>query len=133
MPARPCIAALAAVLALAAPAAALGQDEPGAGDSQYSDPFGPQPSQQQPAQTQTQPPAQPAQPQPTPDHEAGDQGQDAALAAQAEPAPAQPAPAQSQPARTLPRTGFDVLPLAAAGVALLLAGVALWRRPHARR
>jgi hypothetical protein len=35
-------------------------------------------------------------------------------------------------AQTLPRTGFDVLPLAA-GVALALAGAPLWRRPHARR
>jgi LPXTG-motif cell wall-anchored protein len=133
MPARLCIAALAAALALAAPAAALAQEPPGAGDQQYSDPFGPQP-----AQTQTQPPAQPA---PTPDHEAGDQGQ--AQGAPAQAAPAQPAPAQAAPAQaapppapaqqTLPRTGFDVLPLAAAGVALLLAGLALWRRPHARR
>ena len=106
---------------LAAPAPALAQDPPGAGDQQYSDPFGPQPAQ---------PPAQPA---PTPDHEAGDQGQAQAAPAQAAPPPAAPAQAAPAPARTLPRTGFDVLPLAAAGVALLLAGLALWRRPHARR
>jgi hypothetical protein len=89
MPARPSIAVLAGALALAAPTPALAQGEPGAGDSQHSDPLGPQP-----AQSQAQRPAR---------------------------------------ARPVPRTGFDILPLAAAGVALLLAGLALWRRPHARR
>jgi LPXTG-motif cell wall-anchored protein len=59
-------------------------------------------------------------------------------------APPTPALAQVEPehqgtrakaplGRTLPHTGSDLLPLAAAGVALLLAGLALWRRPHARR
>jgi hypothetical protein len=91
MPARPRIHALAAVVALAAPSGALAQGEPGAGDSQCSDPFAPQPSQQQ----------------------------------QQQPQPAQ--------APGLPRTGLDVIPLAVAGVALVLAGLALWRRPHARR
>jgi hypothetical protein len=124
MPAGPSIAALAAALALAAPAPALAQDEPGAGDQQYSDPFGPQP-----AQTQAQPPAQ--EPAPTPDHEAGDQGQEEPQLGVAEPE-IQATPGQAPPAQTLPRTGFDVRPLAA-GVAPLLAGLALWRRPHARR
>jgi LPXTG-motif cell wall-anchored protein len=133
MPARPSITALAAALALAAPASALGQDEPGAGDSQYSDPFAPPQTQ-----TQTQP-AQP--PAPTPDHEAGDQGQ--AAPAQTEPVPdddlgvsepeIETTPAQTSPAQTLPRTGFDVLPVAAAGLLLLLGGLALRRRPHGER
>ena len=35
-----------------------------------------------------------------------------------------------RPPQTLPRTGFDVLPVAAAGLVLLLGGLALWRRPH---
>jgi hypothetical protein len=131
MPARPSIAALAAALALAAPVPALAQDEPGAGDSQYSDPFGPQPAQTEPpAETQTQTTA--PQPAPTPDHEAGDQGQEQPQLGVAEPEIQAPT-AQAPSGRTLPRTGFDVLPLAAAGVALVLAGVALWRRPHARR
>ena len=68
----------------------------------------------------------------------------AVLAAALALAPPAPALAQDEPAiqgtraqaplrRTLPHTGLDLLPLAAAGVALLLAGLALWRRPHARR
>ena len=49
---------------------------------------------------------------------------------QATPQPTAPARAQ-QPAaapRELPRTGFDVVPLALVGVALVLAGLALRRR-----
>jgi LPXTG-motif cell wall-anchored protein len=122
--ARPCIGALAAALALAAPAPALAQEPPGAGDQQSSDRVA------QPARTQTQPSA-PA-PAPTPDHEAGDQGQAQPQLGAAEPE-IQRTTAEAPPAQPLPRTGFDVLPLAAAGVALLLAGLALWRRPHARR
>jgi hypothetical protein len=83
----------------------------------------PSPVMQQPAQQQTSP-------QPTPDHTA--------------PAPAATAPAvqaqqtQTQSptepaATTLPRIGFDVLPVAAAGLLLLLGGVALGRRPHGER
>ena len=49
-------------------------------------------------------------------------------------APAAAAPqTQAAPAQTLPRTGFDVLPVAAVGLVLLLGGLALWRRPHADR
>jgi hypothetical protein len=108
---------------------------PGAGDQQYSDPFAPQPAQTQPpaetqAPAQTQPPA--PQPAPTPDHEAGDQGQDEPQLGVAEPE-IQATPTPTQPAQTLPRTGLEVVPLAAAGVVLVLAGLALWRRPHARR
>jgi LPXTG-motif cell wall-anchored protein len=43
------------------------------------------------------------------------------------------AQAQAPQSATLPRTGFDVLPVAAAGLVLLLGGLALWRRPHADR
>ena len=123
MPSAVRIGALIAILALLVPSAALAQSDGdgGAGDSQYQDPFGTQtqskPStpaqQQQPAQQQTTP-------QPTPDHTA--------------PAPAATAPAaQTRAAQPLPRTGFDVLPVAAIGLLLLLGGLALWRRPHAGR
>jgi LPXTG-motif cell wall-anchored protein len=131
MPAPVRIGALIAILALLLPAAALAQsgDGGGAGDSQYQDPFGSStqskpstPAQQQPAQQQTQ-----TSPQPTPDHT------DPAPAATA-PATQAQAPAQkTQPAQTLPRTGFNVLPVAAAGLLLLLGGLALWRRPHGER
>ena len=111
VPAPRRIAAVAVSLAVAlAPAAARGQD--GAGDQQYTDPFAgqsqpkPKPKPTAPAQQQTQQAA----PQTT--------------------TPA-PAPATQQPAassRELPRTGFDVIPVALVGVALVLAGLALRRR-----
>ena len=137
MPARLRIAASIAALALAVPSAAVAQSgDGGAGDSQYQDPFGSStpakpskpeaPAQQQPAQG-SQPTQQQAAPQPTPDHD----DRDAAAAAPT--AQAQPAQAAGEPAATLPRTGFDVLPVAVAGLVLLLGGVALWRRPHADR
>ena len=47
------------------------------------------------------------------------------------PAPAPAAAATQQPAASsgeLPRTGFDVIPVALVGVALVLAGLALRRR-----
>jgi LPXTG-motif cell wall-anchored protein len=136
MPTPVRIAALMAVLALLVPSAALAQSggDGGAGDSQYSDPFG--------TQTQAKPskPAAPAKQQ---------QQQPAAQQQQATPAPAasaaQSAPAtqsqstsqagqqQTAPAQSLPRTGFDVVPVAAAGLLLLLGGLALWRRPHGGR
>jgi hypothetical protein len=131
MPARPRIAAFIAILALAAPPAALAQsdDGGGAGDSQYQDPFGSSTPAQPSAPAPRQPARQQPAPQPTPDHTA--------------PAPAATAPAaqtqaqapqtQAAPAQTLPRTGFDVLPVAAAGLVLLVGGLALWRRPHADR
>ena len=113
VPAPRRIAAVAVSLAVAlAPAAASAQD--GAGDQQYTDPFAgqsqpkPKPKPTAPAQQQTQQAA----PQTT------------------TPAPA-PAPATQQPAassRELPRTGFDVIPVALVGVALVLAGLALRRR-----
>jgi LPXTG-motif cell wall-anchored protein len=118
------IAAVAASLAVAlAPAAARAQD--GAGDQQYTDPFAgqsqpkPKPKPTAPAQQQTQPAQQQTQPQTTPPAPA--------------PAPAPAATAQ-QPggsSRELPRTGFDVVPVALAGLALVLAGLALRRRSAA--
>jgi LPXTG-motif cell wall-anchored protein len=118
VPAPRRIAALAVSLAVAlAPAAARAQD--GAGDSQYTDPFAgqsqpkPKPKPTAPAQQQAQP-SQQATPQTT------------------TPAPAAaPVPAAQQPAASsgeLPRTGFDVVPVALVGVALVLAGLALRRR-----
>jgi hypothetical protein len=102
-------AALAGLSLAVAPAAAHAQN--GAGDEQYQDPFG--------GQTQTAPKAQ----------------QPSAPLSQAPPAtsaPATPAP-QAAPTATaapvaqaqLPRTGLDVRLVAAAGLVLLLAGVAL--------
>jgi LPXTG-motif cell wall-anchored protein len=118
VPAPRRIAAVAVSLAVAlAPAAALAQD--GAGDEQYTDPFAgqsqpkPKPKPTAPAQQQAQPSQQQAAPQPT------------------APAPAPAAAATQQPAAStseLPRTGFDVIPVALVGVALVLAGWALRRR-----
>ena len=124
------IGVLVAILALLGPAAAVAQSggDGGAGDSQYQDPFGSQtqakPSAPKPAQQQQQ--QQQTSPQPTPDNTAPTPAATAAAAQSATP-PSQ-APAQSQP-----RTGFDVLPVAAAGLLLLLGGLALWRRPHGER
>jgi LPXTG-motif cell wall-anchored protein len=127
MPAPVRIGALIAILALLVPSAALAQSDGGggAGDSQYQDPFGSsQPSkpskpapQQQPAQQQQQTQTAPA---------------SAAPAAQST-APASQAQQTSPSAGTLPRTGFDVLPVAAAGLLLVLGGLALRRRPHGER
>ena len=128
MPTPVRIGAVIAILALLVPSAALAQSDGGggAGDSQYQDPFGSsqpskaaKPAQQQPAQQQQ------TSPQPTPDHTAP------APAATTPAAQAQaPSSQQSRPGQTLPRTGFDVLPVAAAGLLLLLGGLALRRRPH---
>lgn len=119
VPAPRRIAAVAASLAVAlAPAAARAQD--GAGDQQYTDPFAgqsqpkPKPKPTAPAQQQTQP----------------SQQQQTTPPATTAPAPA-PAAAAQQPAaasRELPRTGFDVVPVALVGIVLVLAGLALRRR-----
>jgi LPXTG-motif cell wall-anchored protein len=127
MPSPVRIGVLVAILALLVPAAAVAQSggDGGAGDSQYQDPFGSQtqakPSTPKPAQQQQ------TSPRPTPDHSAPAPAA-TAPAAQAATTPTRaPAPAQ------LPRTGFDVIPVAAAGVLLLLGGLALSRRPHGER
>jgi LPXTG-motif cell wall-anchored protein len=96
-----------------APAAAHAQN--GAGDEQYTDPFAGQ-SQPKPKPASPQQQAQPTQQQATPQATT--------------PAPAAQAQAQAPAAapRELPRTGFDVVPVALIGVALVLAGLALRRR-----
>jgi hypothetical protein len=141
MPSPVRIAAVMAVLALLLPPAALAQSggDGGAGDSQYQDPFGTQtqsrPSKPAaPAQTQQQQPAQqqttpaPAQQQTTPAPAPTAQAAQAQGGSQA-----QPSRGQTGQGQTLPRTGFDVLPVAAIGLLLLLGGLALWRRPHGQR
>jgi LPXTG-motif cell wall-anchored protein len=95
-----------------APAGAGAQN--GAGDEQYTDPFAGQP------QPKPKPKAAPKPVQPVPHQQLPSQ--------QATP---QPTTSSQQPAaapRELPRTGFDVVPLALVGVALVLAGLALRRR-----
>jgi hypothetical protein len=105
---RRLVALLLAVSLLALPAAAMAQ---GAGDEQYSDPFG---QTDQPAGSQEQPAPEP----------------EAAPAAPATPAaPAEQATAsQDAAAPTLPATGLPAFLLASAGAVLLASGVALRRR-----
>ena len=105
---RRLVALLLAVSLLAVPAAAMAQ---GAGDEQYSDPFG---------QTDEQGGSQ-EQPAPEPE---------AAPAAPATPAaPAEQATAsQDAAAPTLPATGLPAFLLASAGAMLLASGFALRRR-----
>jgi hypothetical protein len=96
-----------AAVSLALPAGAYAQ---GAGDDQYSDPFGADATPTatpKPAATATPAPAQPA----------------------ATPAPATGAKATATPApNTLPYTGVDAWPLALGGALLLGAGVTLRAR-----
>lgn len=109
------LAALILALALlAAPASALAQS---AGDDQYVDPFegegnGGQTEQQAPEQEpQSAPvPEQPSEPLPSSNGEES------------------PAEAAQETAPTLPRTGAPVILFAAAGYALLVAGVAIRRQ-----
>jgi LPXTG-motif cell wall-anchored protein len=109
------LAALILALALlAVPATALAQS---AGDEQYVDPFegegnGGQVEQQAPEQEPQPAPApeQPSEPVPSSD------GQES------------PAQAAQETSPTLPRTGAPVVLFAAAGYALLLAGIAIRRK-----
>jgi LPXTG-motif cell wall-anchored protein len=104
---------VAVSLAIAlAPGVARAQD--GAGDQQYTDPFAGQ-SQPKPKPKPTAPAQQQAQP---------SQQQTTTPA----PTPAPAAPTPSAVPRELPRTGFDIVPVALLGVALVLAGLALRRR-----
>jgi len=96
-----------ALISLALPAGAYAQ---GAGDDQYSDPFGAD-------ATPTATPKPAATPAPAP-------AQTAATPAPATGATATPTP----PASTLPYTGVDAWPLALGGVLLLGAGVTLRAR-----
>src|SRR5215467_13272589 len=91
-----------ALVSLALPAGAYAQ---GAGDDQYSDPFGAD-------ATPTATPKPAATPAPPPAPSAG--------AAQATPTPS--------PSKTLPYTGVDAWPLALGGVLLIGAGVTLRAR-----
>jgi LPXTG-motif cell wall-anchored protein len=126
MPAPVRIGALIAILALLVPSAALAQSDGGggAGDSQYQDPFGSSTPSKPAKPAQQQQPAQQRQTQTSP-APAAPAAQSTAPQSQAQ---------QTQPsAQTLPRTGFDVLPVALAGLVLLLGGLALRRRPHGDR
>jgi LPXTG-motif cell wall-anchored protein len=116
VPAPRRIAALAASLVVAlAPAAAHAQN--GAGDEQYQDPFAG--GSQQPAKPKPKQQATPVKPVP---HQQ----------VQSQPSAQQAAPSAQQRSTgsggELPRTGFDVVPLALVGVALVAAGVLLRRR-----
>jgi hypothetical protein len=107
---RALTALILAFAMLGAPAAALAQS---AGDEQYVDPFqgeGGGGQQEQPAQ-------QPELPAPPPSSSGDSAGQ---IADEAAPAPSA-APA-------LPRTGLPVVIVAAAGYALLVAGIAIRRQ-----
>jgi hypothetical protein len=108
---RAIAALILAVALLAAPASALAQS---AGDEQYVDPF------QDEGGGQAEQPEQQPQPEPVPEQPS-------------EPVPsvegdAPAAGAAQESAPTLPRTGAPVLLLAAAGYALLLAGIAIRRQ-----
>jgi hypothetical protein len=115
------LALLALAACLALPAGALAQS---AGDDQYTDPFsgGDEPAQQEqpaPEQPAGQAPEQPAEPAPdTSEPAPGGNGT-------AEPASSAEA---AQSTGTLPRTGAPVVLFAAAGYALLLAGIAIRRQ-----
>jgi LPXTG-motif cell wall-anchored protein len=116
VPAPHRIAAAAVTLAVAlAPATALAQN--GAGDEQYTDPFAN--GSQQPAKPKPKPKPTPVQPVP---HQ---QVQSSPTTTQ------QAAPSTQQATQSsgqLPRTGFDLIPLALVGVALVAAGLVLRRR-----
>ncbi len=84
----------------------------GAGDDQYSDPFG---SEEQQEATPTPAPRAPA-PAPT------------AAPAQSAPTPAPSGPTATPSGPTLPYTGIDAWPLAAGGALLLGAGLTLRAR-----
>jgi hypothetical protein len=112
---RHALAAGATALALT-PAVAFAQ---GAGDDQYSDPFGSENEQATPAPTRAAPTATPAQAQP-------------AATATASAPPPQPqatvTPVAGGGAPTLPYTGLDGWPVAITGTVLLGAGLALRAR-----
>jgi hypothetical protein len=118
------LALLALAACLALPAGALAQS---AGDDQYTDPFG---GGDEPARQEQPPPEQPAPEQPAepaPDTSAPAPGGNGTAEA-APSADAAPSAEASQSSQTLPRTGAPVLLFAAAGYALLLAGIAIRRQ-----
>ena len=117
---RACTALVLAIALLAAPAPALAQS---AGDDQYVDPFqgGDGGGQQRDPAPQPEEPAAPPPSEPAP----GGNGT-AEPAPSVEPEPSADAAQESSP--TLPRTGAPVVLFAAAGYALLLAGIAIRRK-----
>jgi len=118
VPARRCIAALAAAVALAAaPGAAFAQNG-GAGDEQYSDPF------QGTQAPKTTPKSKPTPVKPVPHQQVQPQTQTQAQ----QPAAPQPTATTGGGSGELPRTGLDLAPLALAGIALVAAGLLLRRR-----
>jgi len=104
----------ALLLMLSAPAAALAQ---GAGDDQYSDPFGSGQNE----------PEEPEEPQPTPEPAPPE----SETIPPAQPAPATSAQATPEPQQQLPYTGADEGLVALAGVILLAGGIALRLRLRA--
>ena len=119
VPASRRIAVLAVSLVVAlAPAAAFAQN--GAGDEQYTDPFAG--GSQQPAKPKPKPQPTPVKPVP---HQQVQSSQPSAQ--QSASSSQQAAPSAAQPSQ-LPRTGFDVIPVALVGVALVAAGLLLRRR-----
>lgn len=98
-----------------APAGARAQN--GAGDEQYTDPFA--------GQSQPKPKAKPK---PTAPQQQAQPTQQQATPQATTPAPAAQGQAPAAAPSELPRTGFDVVPVALLGVALVLAGLALRRR-----
>jgi LPXTG-motif cell wall-anchored protein len=120
VPDRRLIAAVLTVVALAiAPGAALAQSG-GAGNNQYVDPLGGNPQQQSSGSGSSS---------------SGGSSNGPTLSStpslSAQATPSASAPAASSSGQTLPRTGLDAGVVAAMGLVLLLAGVAL-RRRHAR-
>src|SRR3954453_8225596 len=118
VPDRRLIAAVLTVVALAiAPGAALAQSG-GAGDNQYVDPLGGNPQQQSSSGSSS----------------SGGSSNGPTLSGtpslSAQATPSASAPAASSSGQTLPRPGLDAGVVAAMGLVLLLAGVAL-RRRHA--
>jgi hypothetical protein len=107
VPTRSIVALAALAFALALPAGALGQ---GAGDEEYSDPFGGSNQQQQPT------------PQPTP---VPTQAPATAAPSQATPVPTTHVARAPSSARALPYTGAAAGLVALGGTVLLAAGVAL--------
>jgi hypothetical protein len=116
------LAALALVLALALPGAALAD---GAGDNQYQDPFGTsQPQKSPPKKTKPQPT------QTAPTTTAPPPASVSPSATSTTPSTATPAPtASTDPAGAqLPRTGLDLRLPAGIGVLLVAGGLVLRRR-----
>jgi hypothetical protein len=105
--------ALVLALILAFPAAAFAQ---GAGDDQYQDPFGDEPT----AQNQTPPAEEDEELSDEPPGGGGESG-----GTEATPAPADPATPRQDDGDNLPYTGSDPRPLAIIAVAFILMGIGL--------